>query len=98
MYASVATAQTQPGKADEFLDIWRNSIAPAAKKLPGFKGAYVLTNPDTGKGMSVALYETEADAKAAQTSGKFQELVAMVASTIVAGSVVREVYEVSIQV
>ncbi len=98
MYASVTTVQSQPGKLEEGLSIWRDSLAPLIKELPGFKGLYVLTNPDKGKAMSVVLYETEADAEATQTSGKFQEYVAMFGATIVPESVVRDGYEVSLQV
>jgi heme-degrading monooxygenase HmoA len=98
MYASVSSAQVQPGKADELIQLWRDSIAPAVKELKGFKGAYVLTDRETNKGITLVLYETKEDAMAVQSSGKFKELVAMLGNTLVPDSVVRGVYEVSIQV
>jgi len=98
MYASVTGGQVQSGKIDEFLKLWRDSVAPAVKQLKGFNGAYVLTDRETGKGMSVVFYATKDDALAVQTSGRFQELVAMLGNTLVRESIVRSVYEVSVQV
>src|SRR5262245_12923957 len=98
MYASVTTAQVQPGKLDEFLQLWRERIVPASQQLKGLKRAYVLTDQETGKGLTIAIYETKEDAQAVQTSGRFQELVAMLGDTLVRESVVRTGYEVSVQV
>lgn len=98
MYASVSSGQMQSGKTDEFVQLWRDSVAPAIRQLKGFNGASVLVDRDTGRGMSVVLYETKEDAIAVQSSGKFQELVARLGNTLVSDSVVRQVYEVAIQV
>jgi hypothetical protein len=38
MYARVVTVQYQPGKIDEGLQIFLNSIMPAARQQPGYKG------------------------------------------------------------
>lgn len=48
--------------------------------------------------MSVILYESEAQVVASQTSGKFRELVAMLAPTVLLETVVREGFVVEIQV
>jgi len=58
MYASVTSAQVQPGKIDELLQHWRDSLAPAVKGLKGVQAAYVLTDRETGKGMTLVLYDT----------------------------------------
>ena len=98
MYASVSTGQVQPGKMDEFLSIYRESVKPLIEGFPGVKNLYVLTNAEKDKGMTIALYETEADAERTQTSGDFQKAMGMLSSTLVLESVVREGYEVSIQI
>lgn len=97
MNARVVTAQFQPGKIDEAVRIFRDSAMPAAKQQQGFKGALLLTDPNTGKGISITLWETEADLKATETSGFFQEQITKFAQ-VFAGPPTREGYEVSVQV
>lgn len=96
MYASVTTGKIQAGKMDEFINFWRNSIKPFAQTFPGFVDVYVLTNQAAYEAITVALYQTEADATATQTNGKFQEIVAMAAHLVVVESLVRKGYDVSI--
>lgn len=98
MYASVTTGLAQSGKLGECLQLWRDSIAPEVRQIKGFKGRYVLTDQATGKTLTVVLYETQEDAQAVQTSGRYQEVVAMLGNTLVRESLVRTGYEVSIQV
>ena len=69
MNARVVTFQLHPGKTEEAVRIYRDSIIPAAKQQSGFKGARLLTDSNTGKGISISLWETEADLKAGETSG-----------------------------
>ncbi len=97
MYARVVTVQTQPGKTEEAIRIYRDSVMPAAKQQQGFKGAFMLTDPNTGKGLSIALWETEADLRAGETSGYYQEQIAKFAQ-VFAAPPTREAYEVSVQV
>ena len=96
MHARVVTFQLHPGKTEEAVRIYRDSIVPAAKQQPGFKGARLLTDSNTGKGISISLWETEADLKAGETSGYYQEQIAKLGQ-VLAFSPTRESYEVSIQ-
>jgi heme-degrading monooxygenase HmoA len=43
-------------------------VVPAAQQQKGFKGGFLLSDPNTGKGVSIALWETENDMKASETS------------------------------
>jgi heme-degrading monooxygenase HmoA len=70
---------------------------PAAERQKGFKGVLLLTNPNTEKSIGITLWETEADMKAGEASGYYQEQVAKVAS-LLAGPPVLEHYEVSVRV
>jgi heme-degrading monooxygenase HmoA len=94
MYARATTAQVQPGKMDEFVSIFLDSVLPAARQQKGYKGGLVLTNPDTGKAEIIALWETEADMTTGEGSGYYREQVAKVAHTL-AGSPAREAYKVN---
>ena len=97
MHARVTIAQYHPGKADEGMQLYRESILPAARQQRGFKGALGLLDRSTGKGMSITLWETEADAQASGASSPyFQEQIAKVASLFVAAPVA-ETYEVTDQ-
>ena len=96
MYARVTTTQLQPGKTEEAIRIYRDSVVPAAKQQQGFKGVFLLTDPNTGKGLSITLWETESEMGAGETSGYYQEQIAKFAP-LLAGPPTREGYEVSVQ-
>lgn len=96
MYASVTTGQVQAGKLTDFITLWNDSIKPFVQTFPGFVDVYVLTDQTTNAVITVALYETETAATATQTSGKFQEIVGIVAHLLILETVVRKGYEVSI--
>jgi hypothetical protein len=68
MYASVTTGQVQPDKLNEFLRLWRDSLAPALPQLAGFTEASVLTDQETGKVITTVMYATKENAQAVQTS------------------------------
>ena len=96
MHAAVNHIQIQPGKMNEAIAIFRDSVIPAASQQQGNKGGILLTDPSTDNAIAVALWETEADAAAVITGGWYQEQIARFAS-VFAGPPVREVYEVSVQ-
>jgi heme-degrading monooxygenase HmoA len=96
MNARVVHVQMQPGKVNEAISLYRESVVPAAKQQNGFKNALLLTDPTTGKGLSITLWETEADMAAGEASGYYQEQIAKFAS-IFAGPPERAHYEVSVQ-
>ena len=97
MHARIVTVQLQPGKIDEAIRIFRDSIVPAAKQQNGFKGALLLTDASADKVISVTQWETEADMLASETSGYYQEQVAKVGH-IVRSQPTDEHYQVSVQV
>ena len=81
MYARVINSQLVSGKADDAVAIWRDKLAPGIKQAKGFKGAYIMGDRNTGKGVTITLWETEADANAmnasfAQSLGLFEGLFA----------------------
>ena len=94
MNARVVTALFQPGKIDEGARYFCDTVVTRAKQHAGFKGALMLTDPNTRKMVAVTLWETEAALKATETS--FQESAAQLAQTL-AGPPTQERYEVSVQ-
>jgi heme-degrading monooxygenase HmoA len=58
--------------------IYQESVLPAAKEQRGFRGALMLTGPDTGEGVSISLWESANDMYASEASGfyhrKLEEL------------------------
>ena len=69
MQARVVTVQIKPGRMDDAISIYRDSVVPAANQLPGSKGLRLLTDATTGKCISISLWETEADMEAGEASG-----------------------------
>ena len=96
MNARVTTVQVRPDKMDEAIGIYRDSVTPAAQQQKGFKGLLMLTDRNTGKGISIALWETEADMMAGESSGYFQQQLAKF-KDVFSAPPVREQYEVSVQ-
>ena len=97
MYAQVVRIQIQPGKIEEGISTFRDSVIPAARQQKGFKDAYLLVDRSTNKVMGFSLWESEADVVALMESGFYQEQVAKFAS-LFAGPPEREVYEVAVEV
>ena len=96
MFARVSHFQILPGKMDEYIRISQDSTGPAAKQQKGFKGGYVLSDRNMGKSISITLWETEADMKAGEASGYYQQNVAKF-KDVLAAPPVREQYEVALQ-
>ena len=97
MHARIMSGQVQPGKEDELTNIYRDSVIPAAKQQKGFKGGLLLVDPNTGKCVSISLWETEAHMTAGETGGYLREQVTNLTPTFAAPPV-REAFEVRLQV
>jgi heme-degrading monooxygenase HmoA len=96
MFARLVTVQIQQGKMDEATNIYGDSVVPAAQQQKGFKSGFLFSDPSTGKGVSITLWETEDDMKASETSGYLQEQIAKFAA-VLAAPPTTEHYEVAIQ-
>ncbi len=96
MFARLTLVQVGSDKLDETIKIFREGVIPAAKSQRGYRGAYLLTDRKTGKGVSISLWDSEEDAIANEQSGYYQEQVSKFKDFFTAPPV-REGYEVSIQ-
>jgi hypothetical protein len=64
MYAAVVTVTLDPGKEDEARAMLHSQVVPMVKDSAGFVAGY-WTAPRDGKGFSVVVFDTEANARAA---------------------------------
>lgn len=75
MYARVTTLHLNISKRQEAIDIYKNSVIPEAKQQKGFKGATFFVNKNSGKFVSITIWEDMDAAVANQKSGYFQKQV-----------------------
>ena len=94
MYARTTVIQGRPETMDQATRIFSESVIPAAQQQKGFRGALFLTDPASGKGMSITLWETEEDLRAGEGSGYFREQIARFAP-LLAGPPTRELFVVA---
>lgn len=75
MYARIITTQLQPSAIDEAIRRWREKVVPTLQDAKGFRSGYMTGDRATGKGVVFSLWESEADASAMSSSGKYQEAI-----------------------
>ena len=96
MFARLTIVQVKVDKIDEVIKIYGDNVVPAAKSQKGYKGILMLTDRKTGKGISIAMWESEQDAIANEKSGYYQQQVGRFKDHFTKPPV-QEGYEVSIQ-
>lgn len=96
MFARVVTIQARQGKLEEATGLFRDSVIPAVKQQGGFSGALLLTDPASGKAISITLWASEAEQQASEANGYFREQVGKVAA-LLAGPPTAEGFTVSAQ-
>ena len=95
MYARVVNVKIKPGKLDKSIELYNNSVTPAAKEQKGFKGTYLLTDWNTNRGMSISFWETKEHMHAGEASGYYQEQIDKF-TELLAETPVSSHYEVSV--
>ena len=75
MYARVTTVSVQPDQVANVTRIYNESILPAVKAASGNRGVYLLINQATGVGLSITLWDSQADGEAYDSSGSYREQV-----------------------
>ncbi len=83
MHGRVVTVQVEPKDLDDAISLYRDSVMPAAQEQKGFKGALLFTDSDTGKGLSITLWDSEDDLVKGQESGFYQEQIAKFAELLI---------------
>jgi heme-degrading monooxygenase HmoA len=83
MHARVVLGKVKHDKQDEANKIYREILEPAAKEQKGFVRMHLLTDPDTGKFISISIWETEQDMITGESSGYLQEQMNKIATLFV---------------
>ena len=96
MFARLTIVHAKIDKLNETTKLYEESVVPAAKSQKGYRGVYMLTDSKTGKGISISLWETEADAIANEQSGYYQEQLSKFKDYLTAPPV-QEGYEVVVE-
>jgi heme-degrading monooxygenase HmoA len=60
MFARVSTYQGSPDELEDDIRDTTENIVPAVEQIPGSLGLYVLVNRESGRSMSITLWESEA--------------------------------------
>jgi heme-degrading monooxygenase HmoA len=94
MFARVSTVMVQPERRLEAVQIYEDSVIPALRTQRGFEGALLLTQPDSGQGISITMWSSPEDQLASETSGFYREQLAKFAGLFTVAPI-REIYEVS---
>ncbi len=72
MYARVTTIHLKVKNMEDAIRVYNESIIPAAKKQPGFKNAFFLSNRNAGKFVAITIWESVEYALENQKSGYYQ--------------------------
>ena len=78
---------------DELVRIFLDPVLLAPRERTGYVSGNMLANRENGKAEIIAIWETQPDMEAGEAGGYYREQVARV-SPILAGTPIREVYEV----
>ncbi|HEX6483503.1 MAG TPA: antibiotic biosynthesis monooxygenase [Ktedonobacteraceae bacterium] len=97
MYARVVFTHVQADKEDAAIQLYNESVVPAAMQQPGFKGLLNLVDRSKGKAISITLWETEEDMRAGESSGYYQQQLAKFEDKL-SGPAMQEAYEVNAKV
>ena len=96
MFARVTKIQLKTDTLDDAGKFFQESIVPAAKSQKGFHSVYLLSERKTGKGFTIAFWDSEEDIISNEKSGWWQEQVSKF-KDFFAAPVEREIYEVIAQ-
>ncbi|MCI0811085.1 MAG: antibiotic biosynthesis monooxygenase, partial [Chloroflexi bacterium] len=61
MHVRVTNVQLKPGKMQDLIKAYDDSVVPAQKAQKGYQGSYLMTDASSGKAIAISVWETEAD-------------------------------------
>ena len=66
MFARVTVVQSSPDRYDDAVRVINERAVPGAGQIPGLKAAYWAVDRSSGKGVTLAVFETEEALKASE--------------------------------
>ena len=96
MYARVTTVYVRFDLIDKAIDIYRDSVIPAARLQLGFQSGTLLVDRENGKGLSITIWDSLEDIKANEENQYYQEQLLKMMVVFTADPI-REEFEVVFQ-
>jgi len=96
MFARLTIIQIKTDRIDKGVKLYEESVIPAAKSQKGYKGASLMVDRKTGRGVSITLWASEDDALENERNLYYQEQVTKFIPFYTAPPI-REGYEVVVQ-
>ena len=94
-HARVVIMEMLPIDVKEAVRAYRERVVPAGREGEGFGGAWMLTDPETGEGLSISLWESADDMRASEESDFHRREIGELEAFFVSAPV-RKHYEVSV--
>ena len=95
MYARVTKIRFTPEMKAEVSSV-AQGLAPILRQQRGFEGLQVLTDPNSGEGIIVSFWETEADAETSEATSSYIGQMSMM-SSFLHEPLVPKTYEVGVK-
>lgn len=76
MYARVTYVQAPEGRVEEGLQLWRDNVLPITMAREGFAGVLSMVDRQTGKALSITLWDLEGDLVASTEAEYHRQAVA----------------------
>ena len=96
MYARVTKIRFTPEMKAEVSSV-AQGLAPILRRQRGFEGLKVLTDPNSGEGIIVSFWDTEADAEASEATSSYIGRMSMM-SSFLHEPLVPKTYEVGVKI
>ncbi len=97
MFASITSGQVKPEHINDLVSTWENLQVERLRQVKGWREAYMLVDRDKRRWMVVGFWDSEADAKAYESSGDFRQDLSQ-AAAFIEGNTNREVFDVDAHV
>lgn len=78
MFARVTHMRSKPERLAELTALYHDSVMPVIRLQPGDHSTLRFTDPATGKGLSIAVWQSAADLNASESTGFLREQVGKV--------------------
>jgi heme-degrading monooxygenase HmoA len=96
MYARVTTVYVRFDLIDKAIEIYCDSVIPAARLQKGFQSGTLLVDRENGKGLSITIWDSLEDIKANEENQYYQEQLLKMMVVFTADPI-REEFEVVFQ-
>lgn len=93
MVIGVLPTQFHPNRLEQVVRIYHEFTVPALRRAKGFRNVRLLTDHKTGRCLSIAEWDSEADALAWETSGAYQQQIALLGGFLMERPT-RTIYEI----